>query len=315
MIRLDYLRWHKVNNCVKRVVKCSASFNSKSRLQNSEKAMAHAHEDALKRLKEIQSQPLSIIRLSEPNSASIGSKRSSDISSTSVLDNGSPASLAADLSHYKELFSKLRFSYLEQITKEKFLRAIVGDPPLIVENAENLELELQLKDIKTVLREQKEQVAITVEELERRGRELSTRYETVGLQTTLLDRLPGDIEGLNAKIESLRRQNQELVGSGEGLLPLDQTLALTSKKERELEMLEHKLKSLRQQVPGQAKDLDQLQKELKALEKDKEMAVRGAKEAVKTRQDGGESGDALEMKGRWLKGSEDALRRLLGVEA
>lgn len=75
----------------------------------------------------------------------------------------------------QELFSKLRFSYLEQVTKEKFLRSIVGDPPLIVEPAENSELETQLADIKAVLKEQKSAVAKLVVELETRGRDLALR--------------------------------------------------------------------------------------------------------------------------------------------
>lgn len=73
------------------------------------------------------------------------------------------------------MFSKLRFSYLEQVTKEKFLRAIVGDPPLIVEQHENVELEAQLLEVKSTLKSQKVQVAELVTELERRGRELSAR--------------------------------------------------------------------------------------------------------------------------------------------
>ena len=75
----------------------------------------------------------------------------------------------------QELFSKLRFSYLEQVTKEKFLRAIVGDPPLIVEHQENIELESQLLEVKAVLKAQKADVAALVEELEARGRDLSRR--------------------------------------------------------------------------------------------------------------------------------------------
>ena len=59
------------------------------------------------------------------------------------------------------------------MTKEKFLRAIVGDPPLIVEHQENVELEAQLADVKALLKSQKSEVAEMVVELERRGRELS----------------------------------------------------------------------------------------------------------------------------------------------
>ncbi len=130
--------------------------------------------ETLNALTALQSQNLSIIRLSEPISASQTSTRTSDVSN-SAFENPSPASLEADLSHYKELFSKLRFSYLEQVTKEKFLRAIVGDPPLVVEHVENIELEAQLAEVKGVLKAQKESVAEMIRVLEGRGRDLARR--------------------------------------------------------------------------------------------------------------------------------------------
>ncbi len=130
--------------------------------------------ETLNALTALQSQNLSIIRLSEPISASQTSTRTSDVSN-SAFENPSPASLEADLSHYKELFSKLRFSYLEQVTKEKFLRAIVGDPPLVVEHVENIELEAQLAEVKGVLKAQKENVAEMIRVLEGRGRDLARR--------------------------------------------------------------------------------------------------------------------------------------------
>ena len=136
--------------------------------------MALNPSETLETLKSLQSEPLSIIRLSEPISASQPATRTSDVSA-SAFENPSPASLEADLTHYKELFSKLRFSYLEQVTKEKFLRAIVGDPPLVVEHVENIELEAQLAEVKSVLKAQKENVAEMVTELEERGRDLARR--------------------------------------------------------------------------------------------------------------------------------------------
>ena len=156
--------------------------------------MEPRYEEILAALSDIQGQELSIIRLSEPISLSnsVNSlKRGSD-ASNSTFENQSPASLAADLAHYKvfihillvhllsnsllqELFSKLRFSYLEQVTKEKFLRAIVGDPPQVIEHEENLELETQLIEVKAILKSQKKEVEAMVDELEARGRDLSQR--------------------------------------------------------------------------------------------------------------------------------------------
>ncbi|KAL8931597.1 MAG: hypothetical protein Q9216_007143, partial [Gyalolechia sp. 2 TL-2023] len=150
--------------------------------------MTQNHADTLAALFDLQSQPLSIIRLNEPitnpiNDYSNGTNARTSDASTSALSpsepDPTPASLAADLSHYRDLFSKLRFSYLEQVTKEKFLRAIVGDPPLVVDNAENVELEKQLAEVKQVLKMQKEDVARLVAELEAEGRKLAGRYEGV----------------------------------------------------------------------------------------------------------------------------------------
>ena len=59
-------------------------------------------ENAIQGLRAFQDTPLSIVRLSEPISAAPTAKRSSD---ASTLDNPSPVSLEADLSHYKVFVS------------------------------------------------------------------------------------------------------------------------------------------------------------------------------------------------------------------
>lgn len=56
--------------------------------------------NVLQGLRALQDDSLSIIRLSEPISATPTSHRASDVS-TSAFDNPSPESLEADLSHYK----------------------------------------------------------------------------------------------------------------------------------------------------------------------------------------------------------------------
>jgi hypothetical protein len=61
------------------------------------------------------------------------------------------------------------------VTKEKFLRAIVGDPPLVVGHNENIELETQLAEVKQELRQRKEDVRVMVEEMEKTGRNLASR--------------------------------------------------------------------------------------------------------------------------------------------
>ncbi|KAL8720417.1 MAG: hypothetical protein Q9181_007912, partial [Wetmoreana brouardii] len=214
--------------------------------------MSSSYTETLAALSSLQSQPLSIIRLSESISSTLNSAhdnsnttanpRTSDIS----LDNEpspTPASLAADVSHYRDLFSKLRFSYLEQATKEKFLRAIVGDPPLVVGHTENIELESQLKEIKAVLKEQKEMVARMVEELEGKGRELARRYEGVREGKDVLEKLPKEIKALEdgvrrlsgeieAKLESM---GGALGGAGVGVEGIEEVVREKEMQREEVE--------------------------------------------------------------------------------
>ena len=64
---------------------------------------------------------------------------------------------------------------MEQVTKEKFLRAIVGEPPLVVGHNENVELEAQLAEGKAELRNRKEEVQAMIAAMEKMGRELAQR--------------------------------------------------------------------------------------------------------------------------------------------
>lgn len=51
----------------------------------------------------------------------------------------------------------------------------MGDPPLVVGHNENVELETQSAEVKAELRAHKEEVRVMIEEMEKRGRDLSRR--------------------------------------------------------------------------------------------------------------------------------------------
>ena len=127
------------------------------------------------------SKELSILALADPffaakdNAQENTTPRTSNGSSTEGRKGATPAILAADLTHYRELFSKLRFSYVEQVTKERFLRAITAEQPEFVDAGENIELEEKLKGDKAALKERKDEVRELVKELEEPGRQLAAR--------------------------------------------------------------------------------------------------------------------------------------------
>jgi chromosome segregation ATPase len=218
------------------------------------------------------------------------------------------------LKQSQELFSKLRFSYLEQVTKEKFIRAIVGDPPLVVDHQENIELEQQLLLVKTLLKAQKNKVAEMVADLERRGRELARKYETIQLQTTQLRELPEKIEGLQSSIEDLKVAQSP--GPNPDLhLPLEKTLALLERKEKEQAGLDRELELLRAEMPRKTRELERLEAEMQPLEVRRLGSTASAREAKRRKEEAlGGVGDDLEARGRWWRGAESGLKVMLGVE-
>lgn len=278
-------------------------------------------EKILKELRSLQSKhEISIIKISEPISSALphtaqdgSNTRTSDVSNSPV--DATPASLEADLEHYKELFAKLRFSYVEQVTKEKFIRAIVGEPPLIVTPQENLELEKQNAAAKGQLKTLKMEVADMVEGLERKGCELTRKYENLQIETTTLQELPDKIAGLEERIAELKEQLQP--GENPNLnLPLAKTLELVTEKKRQKHELDRQLEQLRSQVPRKRKEMERLQAELQPLEVKRQNSVAAAKEARRRKEQAlGGVEDDLEERGRWWRASETALKQMLEIES
>ncbi|KAF4999475.1 hypothetical protein FDECE_11511 [Fusarium decemcellulare] len=276
-------------------------------------------QEALEALDQIQStRQISIIKLSEPISSSTpqdARQRTSDASNSS-LDAPTPASLAADLAHYKELFAKLRFSYVQQVTKEKFIRAIVGDPPMIVTMEENLELEKENATAKKQLKELKTEVADMVTDLEQRGIELSKKYENVLLETTKLREMPTKIEELEAQIEQLRASQEVPKGTSPSMnLPLAKTLDLVNQRKREQQELARELESLQAKVPRKRKEAERLQIELQPLETKRQNSATAAREARRRKEAAlGGAADDLEERARWWRASEGVLTQVLDIK-
>ncbi|EGS22707.1 uncharacterized protein CTHT_0011810 [Thermochaetoides thermophila DSM 1495] len=299
-----------------------ASPNNPSRAQRS-KALHVAAE-----LQDFSNQDFTIIGLSEPIFSALSSHhssskgvnsatpRTSDISN--VSDSPTPSSLEADLSHYKELFSKLRFSYVEQVTKEKFIRAIVGDPPLIVSSQENATLEEINASAKSMLQELKTEVSSILLSLEERSQDLATRYERVKAETALLvellDKIPA-LENRIAELQPIRRSqgDNDHSGNPDMNLPLGKTLALVDNKRRELGRLDRQLELLGPQVLRKSMEQERLQSDVLGLENRKSNSIYAAKEAKKNKEDV-RGGDDLESNGRWHQASVAVLSQLLTLE-
>lgn len=277
-------------------------------------------QDVLKALTRHQAHhEISIIKLSEPitsYTAPEPRQRTSDASNTS-LEKPTPASLEADLVHYSELFSKLRFSYVEQVTKEKFIRAIVGDPPLIVSMQENLELEKQNLEAKAELKNLKQDVASMVEDLEQKARELSQTYENIQLDTTRLKELPRTIHGLQAQVSELKSTRATTADANPDMnLSLVKTRHLVSRRQAEQQEVTRELEALQSKIPRKRKESERLEAELGPLETKRQNSRAAAREAKRRKEAAlGGVGDDLEQRAKWWRASEGILTQLLDTKS
>jgi DNA repair exonuclease SbcCD ATPase subunit len=200
------------------------------------------------------------------------------------------------------------------VTKEKFIRAIVGEPQFIVQHGENIELEEQLAEVKASLKAKKNDVAGIVAELERQGRELSRKHEAIKLQTSQLKDLPEKIDYLQNSIAELKAA-QAPGPSVNFSLPLDKTMALVEDKEKESAELDRTLEKLQAELPRKMRGLERLEAELQPLEVKRLGTTALAREAKRRKEDAlGGSGDNMEERGRWWRGVESGLKVLLDVE-
>jgi prefoldin subunit 5 len=271
------------------------------------------------------SHPLTILNLAEPiiaaaahSSPSTRKSNGSDSANSDVTDP-TPTTLLSDLTHYKELFSKLRFSYLEQVTKEKYLRSIVGDPPLLVSHAENVALEEKLSVVKADLKTKKEDVGRLVEEIEAMARVLASRWEGVQGRMALLEDLPPKVQGLEETVRELR----EKVAEQEGAEPrsedprmnvgLEETERLVTEQRERMRELDRQIAAVQRALPAKMRECEVVEGELEALERRKNDVTTAATEARRVREEGGR--DELEEKGRWYRSAEVVLRSIVGVDA
>ncbi|ETN46424.1 uncharacterized protein HMPREF1541_00608 [Cyphellophora europaea CBS 101466] len=279
------------------------------------------------------SKPLSILHLAEPileSEASAANHPSSDsaaaqrdlaTSTTSAPDTTSvvltPSTLGADLQHYRDLFSKLRFSYLEQVTKEKYLRSIVGDPPLLVTPKDNAELEAKLVGMKAELKAKKAETDALVTELEGVAAALAAQYEGVESGKVALRALPAEVEDLKAQVavlrEEVQRKQTELGREGDEdpryAMRMDATAQALEEQRRANEAIDREIAELERRLPGKMRECERAERELEEMERQREEITRQAREVKRIREEGGR--DLVGERGRWYTAQEAVLKGLL----
>ena len=122
----------------------------------------------------------------------------------------SPGALADEIKFKRELFSKLKFQYLEQETREKFLRAVLETPPHYVDQQDidakaalNQQVKAQLHDLK----QNQRLVAAEARALAAEVLELHRQHQGKAAHA---DAVLAEIDAMEAELAQLAQANPRL---------------------------------------------------------------------------------------------------------
>ncbi|CAO77638.2 Kinetochore protein Sos7 [Schizosaccharomyces pombe] len=171
-----------------------------------------------------------------------------------------------ELQQYRELFTRLKFSYIEQGTKERYLRAILDDPPMLVEAEDNEKLETTNSSLKGRLKSEKREVDLLTEELKTTSRELSSNYESVMEECK-------NTKSTLSKLESLESELLKLQQDSSTKTPiLPEVEAAIHDLESELNITNESIETIDGKIDNDEKYFIQLTKNLSLLEKEYKIA-------------------------------------------
>ena len=144
--------------------------------------------------------------------------KSTSTTTTSSDDQATPLALLTDLTHYRDLFSKLRFSYTEQKTKEEYIRTLVSSTSATLRfpsTDSNAPLEAHVSQLKAELQTKKRVTETLISEMEELAGQIAREYDAVNSNIRELEILPGEIEELGGVVEGLRQEIRETEGEEE----------------------------------------------------------------------------------------------------
>lgn len=125
--------------------------------------------------------------------------------------HSNPRLLKHDVEKYAQLFTAQKAGYLEQENKERFLRAILSDPPFFVEQWDMKDIEEKTRIKKAELSQLKAEVAELQKSVENQAREAATAVSTIEKLTEKRVGRKNQIEILELQYKKLMEEQRELL--------------------------------------------------------------------------------------------------------
>ncbi|KAA8915099.1 hypothetical protein TRICI_002758 [Trichomonascus ciferrii] len=248
-----------------------------------------------------------------------GKKGKHRLDTGEVTVNPNPTVLPQEIQKHIEQFENMKVTYLEQETKEKFLRSIISDPPVFVEQSNVEEIEAENKQKKANLKKQKAQVNEVQRQLDLLSRQLCADYEDLSTKAKGASEMSKEMETMQAEIDKLTKQEEALelpaLEDPDMNLPAPELNRLADEYGKQKQEIDQTLVELTSQsIPQSREEHNQLKQEVSRLEKEKTRTENMAQEMVKLREEEMQKGRIHnETTAEWYRSLIHILEHILGI--
>ncbi|KAK9456290.1 hypothetical protein V1511DRAFT_497066 [Dipodascopsis uninucleata] len=240
-----------------------------------------------------------------------------------------PYAIEYELKDYKELFSKLKVTYLEQETKETFLRLILDEG----DNDKDLNQELELwkisqvdietvqdknRNLKQALVEKKKRLQVISDEIAALVKSVCERYEKLNNEMLTAETMLQEMEDMEKEIAELEAVYPEKVEDVDQILSLKETLEICAATGIEQDKLRRDIENLRSTViPDRKQQLQSLKHELSSLQDLQKKLEHNAQRAVTKRQAELVQGTVVQKEniGKWYANVLEIIAGILPVNS
>lgn len=249
-----------------------------------------------------------------------GKKGKHRLETGEVTVNPNPNLLQQEIQKHVEQFENMKVTYLEQETKEKFLRSIISDPPVLIEQSNVEEIEQENKQKKQKLKHQKAQVDEIQSQLESLSKQLCSDYDDLKAKSQEAVEMTEEMEIMQREIDQLTKQEEELelpaLEDPDMNLPAPELNRLAEEYGKQKDEIDNALKELStESIPHSQQEYNDLKEEISRLEQEKTTAERSAEEMVKLREQEMQKGKIHnETTAQWYKSLITILEKIWGIK-
>ena len=253
------------------------------------------------------------------NNNNNGGKRRHRLSNTNeVLVNPNPVLFFKDdVERHREVFENLKVAYMEQETKEKFLRSILLEPAMLVEQEDVMAIEEENKQKKAELKEEKRKVGDIQKEMEKLSRQLCEDYEDLTHRVQETTRLYNEMQEMQRELEELEAQNRQLAIQGysdqseTSGMSMEDLLTYTEKYTVESEELEQQIIKLEDGTSQASENKSTLNQQIAALVSEKKTLEF---QAQSIKQDAPKVLKSNESTAKWYRYMNTVLEKLFDIQ-